>query len=318
MFQFPLLGSTLPGLAKGLPGERTLSGDSLTALLQGTEGELPLFGGELQALISQLSPAMLQRFDELLAGGKSLPQAANTLLDEFAGDGLDGEFAGLLRRLVGTPGEQPPVVTAKVADKALATMPAPVMGATAGEPVGAALASTLLQTAGPPVAGSTMTQAPGSLPQQLAHSLLDMAVPQQVGSRAWPQAIAERVSWMVQGEQQFARLKLNPPNLGPLEVRVSVSQEQTNVAFLAQHASVREALEAAMPRLREMFDQSSLQLVRADVSDPGAQQGQGSAGPGGGFAGGDGGERDGVAGAEFADENADDRQLVVGLLDVFA
>jgi flagellar hook-length control protein FliK len=100
-----------------------------------------------------------------------------------------------------------------------------------------------------------------------------MGVPQQVGGKAWEGAIADRVMWMVQGEQQFAKLRLNPPNLGPLEVRVSVNQDQANVSFVAQHAAVREALEAAMPRLREMFDQQSMQLVRADVSDPGTQHG---------------------------------------------
>jgi flagellar hook-length control protein FliK len=107
----------------------------------------------------------------------------------------------------------------------------------------------------------------------LAASLLDMGVPQQVGAKGWDNAVADRLLWMVQGDMQFARLKLNPPNLGPLEVRLTISQDQSSVAFLSQHAAVREALEAALPRLREMFDQQSLQLVRADVSDPGAEHG---------------------------------------------
>jgi flagellar hook-length control protein FliK len=100
-----------------------------------------------------------------------------------------------------------------------------------------------------------------------------MGVPQPVNDKAWGGAIGERIMWMVQGDQQFARLQLNPPQLGPLEVRVSVNHDQTSVSFLASHAVVREALEAALPRLREMFDQQSMQLVRADVSDPGTQHG---------------------------------------------
>ena len=106
-----------------------------------------------------------------------------------------------------------------------------------------------------------------------------MGVPQPVGDKAWGGAIGERIMWMVQGDQQFARLQLNPPQLGPLEVRVSVSQDQTSVSFLAAHAAVREAVEAALPRLREMFDQQSMQLVRADVSDPGAQRDGRDTGP---------------------------------------
>ena len=144
---------------------------------------------------------------------------------------------------------------------------------------GAGLSDTLMA----PMAATGQNSVGGPLSPQLANSLLHMGVPQQVGGKGWGGAIADRVMWMVQGEQQFAKLQLNPPNLGPLEVRISVHQDQTSVSFLAQHAAVREALEAALPRLREMFDQQSLQLVRADVSDPGAQQGgnadRSSAGP---------------------------------------
>ena len=78
---------------------------------------------------------------------------------------------------------------------------------------------------------------------QLAASLLDMGLPQQVGSRAWSGAVAERVMWMAQGDQQFARLSLNPPQLGPLEVRVTINQEQASITFLSSHAAVREALD---------------------------------------------------------------------------
>jgi flagellar hook-length control protein FliK len=160
------------------------------------------------------------------------------------------------------------------------------------------------------------------MPPQLASNLLDMGVPQQVGSKAWTEAVAQRVMWMVQGDQQFARLKLNPPNLGPLEVRVSVNQDQTNVAFLAQHAPVREALEAALPRLREMFDQSSLQLVRADVSDPGAQQRGNSNGSAAEHAPrqGAGPGADPVAQSGDVGFSSDERQAVgsSGLVDLFA
>jgi flagellar hook-length control protein FliK len=101
-----------------------------------------------------------------------------------------------------------------------------------------------------------------------------MGVPQRVGSPEWADAVNERVFWMAQGGQQFARLQLNPPNLGPLEVRLNLSQDQASVSFIAGQAAVREALEAALPRLRDMFDQQSLLLVRAEVRDPGNGGGQ--------------------------------------------
>ena len=83
----------------------------------------------------------------------------------------------------------------------------------------------------------------------------------------WDQAVGERVLWMVNQKLQGAEIKLNPPHLGPIEVRVQLHQDQAQVNFTAQHAVVREALEAALPRLRDMFQGQGMALVNVDVSD---------------------------------------------------
>ena len=229
--------------------------------------------GELQSMLMQMSPQMLQQLEELLAGGMPLPQAARSLLAE-SGFGSAGELFGDL-------------LEEGLMDIQDLLQAGGLPQSPAGDGGLAKLAGNLLKGGGnnlaslgemlsAPMAGAMAAsgQNPASvLPPQLAASLLDMGVPQTVGAKGWSGAIADRVMWMVQGEQQFAKLRLNPPNLGPLEVRVAVHQDQASVSFLAQHAAVREALEAALPRLREMFDQQSLQLVRADVSDPGTRQG---------------------------------------------
>jgi flagellar hook-length control protein FliK len=56
--------------------------------------------------------------------------------------------------------------------------------------------------------------------------------------------------------------------LGPLEVRIEISpdQQQTNIHFITHHAAVREAVEAALPRLREMLDTQQLSLGDVNVS----------------------------------------------------
>lgn len=82
----------------------------------------------------------------------------------------------------------------------------------------------------------------------------------------WGQAVGERIQWMLNQNLQQAEVRLNPPELGALEVRVSVNSEQTNITFTSPHASVREALEAAIPRLREMFSDSGLNLGDVNVS----------------------------------------------------
>lgn len=319
MYQLALPGVGSPGMVRGSGTEAAGSGSGINALLQGQDGLIAGFSGELQAMLMQMTPQMLQQLEELLAGGMPLPQAARSLLTEAGLGGAGEMFAGLLEEglselqdrlhMAGRP-------QSSAADETLAKLAGNLL---AGSRNGAA---DLVDVLSAPLAGAMPTSARhpgnGALPPQLAASLLDMGVPQSVGGKGWGTAIADRVMWMVQGEQQFAKLRLNPPNLGPLEVRVSVHQDQASVSFLAQHAAVRDALEAALPRLREMFDQQSLQLVRADVSDPGAQQGGGTDDPSA-----DPASQPGLYARDAEEAPAEDRITAVsgaadGLVDLFA
>lgn len=88
----------------------------------------------------------------------------------------------------------------------------------------------------------------------------------QVGTDDWGQALGQKISWMVQGAQQTATLTLNPPDLGPMQVVVHVNNNQATANFTAHQPEVRHALEAAMPRLREMLNESGIQLGQSNVS----------------------------------------------------
>lgn len=277
MFQFSLMPGGMLNVGQGGPSAVSPGKTGLAGLLQQLEGADPAFSAELQSLLMQMTPEMLRRLDEMLAGGMGLPQAASRLLGDRSLEDPADLFGQLLRQGTGAedandtlslkPGSEEGTGRAtegfaQLLDKLPTTLP-----------TRAELTQGLTAQASMPGLTSSLSSGSMQLPPQLATNLLAMGVPQPVGSKGWEGAIADRVMWMVQGEQQTARLKLNPPNLGPLEVRVSVNQDQTSVSFLASQAAVREALEAALPRLREMFDQQSLQLVRADVSDPGMQHG---------------------------------------------
>jgi flagellar hook-length control protein FliK len=94
----------------------------------------------------------------------------------------------------------------------------------------------------------------------------------RVGSNAWDQALGQKITWMVAGEQQTASLTLNPPDLGPLQVVLSVTNSQANATFTAAQPEVRQALEAAMPKLREMLGDAGIQLGQASVNSGNPQQ----------------------------------------------
>ena len=97
-----------------------------------------------------------------------------------------------------------------------------------------------------------------------------VAVP--VGNAGWDTAFSQRVVWVASNTQQIAQLHLNPPNLGPLEVRINLTSEHANAAFTSPHAAVREAIEAALPRLREMLADNGLSLGNVNVSSESFQQ----------------------------------------------
>src|SRR5690606_6787543 len=93
-----------------------------------------------------------------------------------------------------------------------------------------------------------------------------------VGTPGWDQALGQRVVWMAGNGQHSASLILNPPELGPLQVVLNVADSQATASFFAAQPEVRQALEAAMPRLRDMLGAAGIELGQANVSDSGQQQ----------------------------------------------
>ena len=87
-----------------------------------------------------------------------------------------------------------------------------------------------------------------------------------VGSADWDQALGQKMVWMTGNGQQTATLTLNPKDLGPMQVVINVNKTQADATFIASNPEVKQALEAAMPKLREMMDQAGIQLGQTNVS----------------------------------------------------
>jgi flagellar hook-length control protein FliK len=100
-------------------------------------------------------------------------------------------------------------------------------------------------------------------------------LPSPPGTPEFADQVAERVVWMAGQKLDRAQIRLNPAHLGPISVDVSVGEDGANITFTAQHAMTRDALEQALPRLREMFSGSGLALAGADVAGQGPDTRQG-------------------------------------------
>ncbi|MGZ8163382.1 MAG: flagellar hook-length control protein FliK [Methylobacter sp.] len=82
----------------------------------------------------------------------------------------------------------------------------------------------------------------------------------------WSKDLGEQIVWMNNKAIPAAEIKLNPAHLGPISVRIDVNQDQATILFTAQHAEVKEAIEASIPKLREMLGTQQINLINVNIS----------------------------------------------------
>lgn len=87
-----------------------------------------------------------------------------------------------------------------------------------------------------------------------------------VGAPDWGQELRDRVAVLVDQNMTNAQIKLSPAHLGPIEIRIALSDGQANISFTTHSHVTREALEAAAPKLREVMASQGYSSVNVDVS----------------------------------------------------
>ncbi|MEI6744391.1 MAG: flagellar hook-length control protein FliK, partial [Methylococcaceae bacterium] len=92
------------------------------------------------------------------------------------------------------------------------------------------------------------------------------AMTKPISHPEWNQDMGERIVWMTNRGISSAEIKMNPQNMGPITVRIDMNQDQATIAFTAQNSEVRTALEASIPKLREMLSSQQVTLAEVNVS----------------------------------------------------
>ncbi len=123
---------------------------------------------------------------------------------------------------------------------------------------------------------ATVTQAsPGFASYvQTEQAVRPVQIPVGVHQSGWDKAIGEHVISMAASKLQQAELSLNPPELGPLKIILSLNQDQANATFITAQPEVRQALEASMPKLRDMMNDAGMQLAGFNVQTQSSPSGQ--------------------------------------------
>ena len=99
------------------------------------------------------------------------------------------------------------------------------------------------------------------------HSPISLSIDRPVAHKAWADDFSQKIVWVATQHGQSAELHLNPPQLGPLDVLIKVNGDQATALFTSSHAIVRDAIEQALPKLREMLADNGIMLSNATVSD---------------------------------------------------
>lgn len=190
---------------------------------------------------------------------------AGNLSDEMALDGAEAEADVLTGDDTATDsGENPDflLLNSKAALNKLAetTMAAATLDKTAP-------AADLAKPAVVSAAVETLTRLTEAQSPAARAFVVQTGVPVPVGTPQWSQAVGDKVLWLAAQNVSSAEIRLDPPELGPMQVKVSVNQDQASVTFTSPHPAVREVLDQQLNRLREMFSEQGLNLVNVDVSD---------------------------------------------------
>ncbi len=90
----------------------------------------------------------------------------------------------------------------------------------------------------------------------------------------WGDKMAGKLTWLTARNMSVAEIHLTPPDMGPMEVKVHVQQDQANITVHSANPVVREQLELHSHRLRDMLNEQGFSLEQFDVSDSGADQNQ--------------------------------------------
>lgn len=271
------------GFAQALRMLQTLAGDGAPAGDKPGQAKLRAPGGDparpaedgkdlpLTALLLPLVlPLQAQPADAASAAAGSGGGAAAVASDAGGGQRTSlAELRDVLQLLGGA--QAGAATTVEFGSGPLSTALANLAAAPAhGSGVGAAAPATALAGVAPAIHGGAQTPPPSNA----APSPPSAAAPLTVADPAFADALGERVAWLTGHGGQAAQVHLHPRELGPLQVHVRVDGHHTEVLFQTQHAGLKDVLEAAVPRLREMLAQGGQQVSVNVQQHAGGWQGQ--------------------------------------------
>lgn len=111
------------------------------------------------------------------------------------------------------------------------------------------------------------TATPGISTDNISSADTSSTITTPLGNNGWADEFSQKIRWISNQQNQVAELHLNPPNLGPLDVMLKISDNQATALFASPHGAVRDAVENALPKLREILADNGIMLGNTTISD---------------------------------------------------
>ncbi|ARP37596.1 flagellar hook-length control protein FliK [Vibrio syngnathi] len=122
-------------------------------------------------------------------------------------------------------------------------------------------------------AGAQGTATVGSAPTRAEIQAAQQA-PLQLTKELANEQVAEKVQMMMSKNLKNLDIRLDPPELGQMKIRMTMNNDVANVHFTVGSQQAREVIEQTLPRLREMLAQQGMQLAESSVQQQNSGQGQ--------------------------------------------
>lgn len=265
-------GSTVAAssAATGFGAAEVSARESLGAMAQRAQGNAtgagaPVGGAENSVNSSALSAAeqagVAIPFERMVSGrNQQLAGSSPAVVDNMQSPGAQSEGGRELTQSPGlvAPGSEQDQCIAAMALSATRTLQDALdsasdqrVAAQPAVPVGLHGASLMPPTPAPRIDAAAAGATVAALP---------------LASGDWGERLGERIRWLSSANMDAVDIRLDPPELGPLQVKVQSHRDGASVQFVTHSALVRDMVEQSLPRLREMLEASGMNLLDVNVA----------------------------------------------------
>ena len=221
-------------------------------------------GAQITTRTTANSPQTLTTQDFLSIRAAQVPTASSQVVrGATAADNIVMQLpSALLKKL-----DQVSATQQATSTVATEPMSAPMMGASFKpmaqmQTLVSSVQTTVIPAEGPAIEGGSRLQ-----------SFLATDNPAQQAARNMQNQMGQQLQRMVRDGQWQANISLNPARLGQIKINMTMEDGVLKTQLLSANHGVRELLEGGIPRLRELLEESGLQLGKFDVaSDTASQQ----------------------------------------------